>query len=104
MILTEPLDFIKMKKIIGTIKHKWAEYLLRLLSLWLAFGSFRLNNWSEGQKEKKGGYSTWNRVYKAQIKNAQLILTVITEDTTFINLEELHFALLQTGWAWFGQN
>ncbi len=109
-----------MKKIIETIKHKWADYLLEIIVIMVGIlGAFGLNNWNEGQKDKKrenyylaalkkefleNKEVTQHGIefHKTQIKNAQLVLAVITEDTALINLEELHFALLQTGWAWSG--
>ena len=78
-----------------------------------------INNWNENdkdrQKEKyyleslKSEFLENKKIieqgigfHKAQMQNAKLVLAVMANDTILSNLEGLHFALLQSGWAWSG--
>ena len=54
-----------MKKIIETLKRKWAEYLLEILVIMIGIiGAFALNNWNENRLSKKTEKAILNSLVK----------------------------------------
>jgi Family of unknown function (DUF6090) len=92
------------------------EILLVVIGILIAL---QINNWNENRKSKnkeiyylqslkdeflenKARTEHGIKFHQTQIKNAHLVLSILDKDSTYNNLEEVHFAILQTGWAWAG--
>lgn len=105
-------------------ENKFSKYLIYAIGeiILVVIGiliALQINTWNENRKsEVKEIYYLQSLIkefkenksiaeygidfHKAQIKNAQIVLSVLEQDSTYANLDDIHIALLQTGWAWSG--
>ena len=92
------------------------EVILVVVGILIAL---QINNWNENRKsatreiyylqslkneflENKATTEHGINFHKAQIKNAHLVLSILDKDSIYSSLDDMHFAILQTGWAWSG--
>jgi hypothetical protein len=106
-----------MKKILETLKQKWAEYLLEILVI--SFGillAFGLNNWNEDRKDrilekeyiirlKNEMLSNLNLLEERKmfasfgIENVDRVLKVLLNDSNYSDSAQLAVAIEQIGWS-----
>lgn len=106
------MQFVILKYLMYAV----GEIILVVIGILLAL---QINNWNENRKaaireiyylknlmneftENKSVTGHGIHFHEAQIKNAYMALSVLEQDSTYDNLDDVHIAILQTGWAWSG--
>jgi len=63
-----------MKKILETLKRKWAEYLLEILVIVIGIlGAFILNNWNESRKASNFQHKILNEIHISLLENIEIV-------------------------------
>jgi len=84
-----------MKKIIETLKLKWAEYLLEILVITVGIlGAFMLNNWNENRKIAKEEKQALINIQRDFIENKRILIELMddTKKATNSGLEILAYS------------
>ncbi len=107
-------NVLQNKRIGKYLAYALGEIILVVLGILIAL---QINNWNENRKDKvKETYHLKSlhaeflknretiqqsiKFHKAQTGFAVKVLSIISRDSVNIELDTLHFALLQIGWAW----
>jgi len=97
-------------------RYAIGEIVLVVVGILIAL---QINNWNENRKsalreiyylqslmneftENKSITEHALNFHNAQIKNAHIVLSILEQDSTYNNLDDVHFAILQTGYVWSG--